>query len=79
MPAELRTREECRDCLKVAREAMLANSWSTESELKRMEAEAYETVQDAVASAQRDPVPDPSRETWAALSSSWLIEGGPHA
>ncbi len=79
VPAELRTRDECRDCLKVAREAMLANSWSTESELKRMEAEAYETVQDAVASAQRDPVPDPSRETWAALSSSWLIEGGPHA
>lgn len=76
VPPELRTREECRDCLKAARATMLANSWITEGELKIMEAAAYETVQDAVASAQRDPVPDPSRETWAALSSSWLIEGG---
>jgi hypothetical protein len=41
-----------------------------------MEAEAYETVQEAVARAQRDPVPDPSRETWSALSAHWLIEGG---
>jgi hypothetical protein len=40
-----------------------------------MEAEAYEAVQQAVASAQRDPVPDPSRESWAPLASTWLIEG----
>ena len=79
VPSELRTREECRDCLKAAREIMLANNWITPHELEVMEAAAYETAQDAVASAQRDPVPDPSRETWAALSSSWLIEGGPHA
>ncbi len=79
VPAEIRTREEYRDCLKAAREIMLTNNWITAHELEVMETAAYETVQDAVASAQRDPVPDPSRETWAALSSSWLIEGGPHA
>lgn len=78
VPVELRGRPECRDCLKAARETMLANGWTTARELEIMEAGAYETVQDAVASAQRDPVPDPSRETWAALSSPWLIEGGPH-
>ncbi len=79
VPAEIRTREEYRDCLKAAREIMLTNNWITPHELEVMEAAAYETVQDSVASAQRDPVPDPARETWAALSSSWLIEGGPHA
>jgi hypothetical protein len=40
-----------------------------------MEAEAYETVQDAVARSQREPVPDAARESWAALASHWLIEG----
>jgi len=76
VPDALRMREDCRDCLKAARETMLANAWTTVRDLEIMEAEAYETVQDAVARAQRDPVPDASRETWAALSSSWLIEGG---
>jgi pyruvate dehydrogenase E1 component alpha subunit/2-oxoisovalerate dehydrogenase E1 component alpha subunit len=76
VPGELRTRSENRDCLKAARQTMLENGWTTLRELETMEAEAYETVQDAVARAQRDPVPDPSRETWAALASHWLIEGG---
>ena len=76
VPDALRMREDCRECLKAARETMLAHAWTTVRDLEIMEAEAYETVQDAVARAQRDPVPDASRETWAALSSSWLIEGG---
>jgi TPP-dependent pyruvate/acetoin dehydrogenase alpha subunit len=76
VPGELRTRAENRDCLHAARQTMLENDWTTPRELETMEAEAYETVQDAVARAQRDPVPDPSRETWAALASHWLIEGG---
>ena len=77
VPPDLRSQAEGRDCLKSARATMLANNWSTAGALELMEHEAYETVQDAVARAQRDPVPDASRETWAALSSTWLIEGGP--
>jgi pyruvate dehydrogenase E1 component alpha subunit/2-oxoisovalerate dehydrogenase E1 component alpha subunit len=75
--AELRARPENRDCLHAARLTMLENGWTTPRALETMEAEAYESVQDAVARAQRDPVPDPSRETWSALSAHWLIEGGP--
>ena len=56
---------------------MLSSNWASVRELELMEHEAYEMVQDAVARAQRDPVPDAARETWAALSSHWLIEGGP--
>ncbi len=76
VPSDLRSRPECRDCLKAARTTMLENNWTTARELEVMEHEAYELVQDAVARAQRDPVPDASRETWAPLASTWLIEGG---
>ena len=76
VPPALRTQPEHRDCLDAARRTMLENGWITPRELETMEAAAYETVQDAVARAQRDPVPDSSRETWAALASHWLIEGG---
>lgn len=76
VPPAMRTRTEYRDCLKAARETMLANGWTTARDLELMEHEAYELVQDAVSQAQRDPVPDASRESWAALSSPWLIEGG---
>jgi len=78
IPVDVRARAESRDCLDAARLTMLENGWTTPRELETMEAESYETVQDAVSRAQREPVPDASRETWAALSSHWLIEGGRH-
>ena len=77
VPTDLRDRPEFCDCLVAARKKMLASNWASVRELELMEHEAYEMVQDAVARAQRDPVPDAARETWAALSSHWLIEGGP--
>jgi TPP-dependent pyruvate/acetoin dehydrogenase alpha subunit len=76
VPGEVRARPESRDCLQAARQTMLENAWTTPRELETMEAESYEIVQEAVARAQREPVPDSSRETWAALASHWLIEGG---
>jgi hypothetical protein len=48
----------------------------TPREIEMMEADAYETVQSAVAQAQRDPAPDAAKENWRPLASSWLIEGG---
>ena len=79
IPAELRTRPESGDCLKIAREQMLARHWATPRELETMEAEAYEAVQQAVAQAQRDPQPDATRESWEPLASSWLVEGKPRS
>lgn len=76
VPGDLRTQPENQDCLKAARQKMLENNWTTHRELETMEAEAYETVQDAVGRAQRDPLPDPARESWEPLASRWLIEGG---
>jgi acetoin:2,6-dichlorophenolindophenol oxidoreductase subunit alpha len=77
VPQDMRGKREFCDCLKAARDTMLANNWTTARGLELMEHETYELVQDSVARSQRDPVPDASRETWAALSSNWLIEGGP--
>lgn len=75
VPGELRTLGENRDCLKAARQTLLENQWITPHELASMETEIHETVQEAVARAQRDPIPDPARETWEPLASRWLIEG----
>lgn len=74
IPEELKATDLGRDCLKLARQRMLDENWMTLSELEQMEAEASEAVQQAVAQAQRDPVPDPSQETWQPLSSDWLME-----
>ncbi|MES2706586.1 MAG: thiamine pyrophosphate-dependent dehydrogenase E1 component subunit alpha [Verrucomicrobiota bacterium] len=74
IPEALKATDIGRDCLKLARQRMLDENWITLSALEQMEAEASEAVQQAVAQAQRDPVPDPSQETWQPLSSAWLME-----
>ncbi|RYD28601.1 MAG: thiamine pyrophosphate-dependent dehydrogenase E1 component subunit alpha, partial [Verrucomicrobiaceae bacterium] len=74
IPDELKATELGRDCLKLARQRMLDENWATLSELEMMEAEASEAVQQAVAQAQRDPLPDPGQETWQPISSTWLME-----
>ena len=52
------------DCLNLA----------TPQQLEIMEAEAYEAVQEAVMQVQQEPTPDPAKETWRPLSSTWLME-----
>lgn len=63
------------DCLKLARQKMLTNGWTTLQQLEVMEAEAYEAVQEAVMKVQKEPTPDPAIETWMPLASPWLMEG----
>ena len=63
------------DCLKLARQQMLDRQLATPQQLEIMEAEAYEAVQAAVMMVQQEPTPDPARETWQPLASTWLIEG----
>ncbi len=77
IPPAIRLEAENRDCLKAAREVMLARGYATPRDLELMEAEAYEAVQEAVALAQRDASPNAAGESWEALSSSWLVEGKP--
>lgn len=73
VPAERKA--ESRDCLKLARDEMIAHGLATPQELEIMEAETYDTVQEAVMKVQQEPSPDPARESWEPLASPWLIEG----
>ena len=64
-----------RDCLKVAEELLLKQKWAAPELLAAWRNEMIQTVEDAVAAVQREPAPDPYRETWHALSSPHLREG----
>jgi pyruvate dehydrogenase E1 component alpha subunit/2-oxoisovalerate dehydrogenase E1 component alpha subunit len=66
-----------RDCLKVAEDYLRAQEWAAAPALAAWHAEAAQQVDEAVAKAQREPVPDPFQEDWRALASAHLLEGQP--
>ena len=63
-----------RDCLSVAEAQMLKHQWASEQEIMDWKSEAVDEVQLAVATAQKDPKPNPFKENWSALSSANLRE-----
>ncbi len=63
-----------RDCLKVAEEFLRQQSWASETDLAAWRSEAIQRVEEAVATVQREPAPDPFAEEWTALSSRQLTE-----
>lgn len=64
-----------RDCLQVAEEWLLAQDWADEAQIGRWRQEAQTEVEQAVATVQREPGPDPFRENWCALASRHLADG----
>ncbi len=64
-----------RDCLKVAEAHLLDHNWADAPTLATWRNEAVQTVEEAVATVQREPGPDPYREDWCALASKHLSEG----
>lgn len=64
-----------RDCLKLAEEQILARGWAAEDAIVGWRTEALRRIDEAVATVQREPAPDPFRETWTALASKHLSEG----
>ena len=63
-----------RDCLKVAEEQLLQQRWADASVIEAWRGEAARMVEEAVATVQREPAPDPYQEDWGALSSVHLLE-----
>jgi pyruvate dehydrogenase E1 component alpha subunit/2-oxoisovalerate dehydrogenase E1 component alpha subunit len=63
-----------RDCLKVAEEFVLKQGWADLKSIKALRKQAISKVEQAVATVQREPVPDPYRENWCALASRHLSE-----
>jgi pyruvate dehydrogenase E1 component alpha subunit/2-oxoisovalerate dehydrogenase E1 component alpha subunit len=75
VPDEARFSPLGQDCLLLA-EKQLAERGLANSDLVRdWEQECRKTIDTALAQAGRDPLPDPYRERWDALSTSELVEG----
>ena len=62
------------DCLKLAEEHILKNKWASADEIQQWRTDATHSIEEAVATVQREPAPDGYREHWQAISSKHLIE-----
>ncbi|MEW6304146.1 MAG: thiamine pyrophosphate-dependent dehydrogenase E1 component subunit alpha [Verrucomicrobiota bacterium] len=63
-----------RDCLEVAAAYLKSVNWADAGLLEGWRKEALTKVEEAVATAQREPGPDPYKEGWYALSAKHLTE-----
>jgi len=63
-----------RDCLRLTEEALLAREWAGEGDLACWREEALREVEEAVATVQREPLPDPNTEHWCALATTRLVD-----
>ena len=64
-----------RDCMKIAEEFLIQKKFTDAAQLAVWRSEAIREIEEAVAQAQREPLPDPFAENWTALSSESLVEG----
>lgn len=64
-----------RDCLKAAEDYLIENDWADVADFQEWRNDALHQVEEAVATAQREPAPDPNQEEWRALATQHLSEG----
>ncbi len=65
------------DCLRAAEKTILERGWLADTDLATLRNEVVNEIDEAVATAQREPVPDAGTEDWCALSSRHLVDGNP--
>jgi pyruvate dehydrogenase E1 component alpha subunit/2-oxoisovalerate dehydrogenase E1 component alpha subunit len=63
-----------RDCLKVAEDHLLREGWADAQGIRALRQQVAREVDEAVATVQREPAPDPYKEDWRALSTRHLTE-----
>jgi acetoin:2,6-dichlorophenolindophenol oxidoreductase subunit alpha len=63
------------DCLKLAENFLLEQAWADSGDLELWRNEATLQVEEAVATVQREPAPDPNEEDWCPLATRHLSEG----
>jgi pyruvate dehydrogenase E1 component alpha subunit/2-oxoisovalerate dehydrogenase E1 component alpha subunit len=64
-----------RDCLQVSHGHLLKEGWADQETLDSWKRDSISQVDEAVAHAMREPLPDPAREEWCAIASRHLVEG----
>lgn len=75
IPVAARQCANARDCLEVGRQRVLDEGWLNVSEIQELHTEARSKVDQAVSKVSKEPLPDPFKENWQALSSAELVEG----
>lgn len=73
---ELRQSRRGRDCLRVAEEELMRRGWMGAEQVREWRETFVRRIEETVAQVQREPVPDPYRETWCTLATPHLAEGG---
>ncbi len=63
------------DCLKLAENFLIEQAWADSADIEAWRQEATQQVEESVATAQREPLPDPGQEDWCALATRHLSEG----
>lgn len=69
---ELKASHLGQDCLKTAECAMMERKWAAPEELEEWREATLRQVEEAIATVQREPAPDPAQENWCALSTPGL-------
>jgi pyruvate dehydrogenase E1 component alpha subunit/2-oxoisovalerate dehydrogenase E1 component alpha subunit len=64
-----------RDCLQVSHSHLLEKGWANQETLDSWKRDSISQVDEAVAYALREPLPDPGTEDWCAISSRHLADG----
>jgi pyruvate dehydrogenase E1 component alpha subunit/2-oxoisovalerate dehydrogenase E1 component alpha subunit len=75
VPEEMRQSHVGRDCMEAAERQMLETGAASAGEIAAWKKEFSEEVQQAVARAQREPAPDPYKESWSAVATKRLYAG----
>jgi len=63
------------DCLALAENFLLEQAWADSSDIDAWRKDAVQQVEEAVATVQHEPAPDPGEEDWCALATRQLSEG----
>lgn len=63
------------DCLKTAEALLIEDGAASPDEIEAWKTAAAARVEEALAAVQREPAPDPYKETWCALASRHLADG----
>jgi pyruvate dehydrogenase E1 component alpha subunit/2-oxoisovalerate dehydrogenase E1 component alpha subunit len=74
VPEDVKQQPFARDCLKVAEETIIESNLLDPDTLAQWRKDALAKVDEAIATAQKEPVPEADKEHWCALSNRELVD-----
>jgi len=74
VPEDMKGQPFARDCLKLAEQTIIESNLLDPNALAEWRKDAVAQVDDAVATAQKEAVPEADKEDWCALSTRDLVD-----